>query len=155
MVCQWGLCRKAFVWCVQKKTFVWCVQDQKGICMVCQWGWSRKAFVWFVQKSICMACPEKHLYGVSVKVKSGEIGAGSICHPMLPIFNLPEILKKFVHNWKHTTGVTPVKNAKININKTITDGGVALPTWLLTIVMMSSDLRSLRISRNAKDSREG
>ena len=31
-------------------------------------------------------------------------------------------------------------------NKTITDGGVAPPTILLTIVMMSSNIKSLRIS---------
>ena len=37
-----------------------------------------------------------------------------------------------------------------NNNKTITDGGVAPPTILLTIVMMSSNLKSLRISRNSK-----
>ena len=41
------------------------------------------------------------------------------------------------------------------INKTITDGGVASPTLLQTIVMVSSNLKSLRISRNSKDSREG
>ena len=40
-------------------------------------------------------------------------------------------------------------------NNAITDGGVAPPTLLLTIVMMSSNLKSLRISRNSKDSREG
>ena len=40
-------------------------------------------------------------------------------------------------------------------NNAITDGGVAPPTILLTIVMMSSNLKSLRISRNSKDSREG
>ena len=37
---------------------------------------------------------------------------------------------------------------------TITDGGVAPPTLLLTIVMISLNLKSLRISRNSKDSRE-
>ena len=37
----------------------------------------------------------------------------------------------------------------------ITDGGVAPPEILLTLVMMSSNLKSLRISRNSKDSREG
>ena len=40
-------------------------------------------------------------------------------------------------------------------NNTITDGGVAPPTLLQTIVMVSSNLKSLRISRNSKDSREG
>ena len=35
-------------------------------------------------------------------------------------------------------------------NNAITDGGVAPPTILLTIVMMSSNLKSLRISRNSK-----
>ena len=51
--------------------------------------------------------------------------------------------------------VLMMKMAIVQYNKTITDGGVALPTWLLSIVMMSSDLRRLRISRNAKYSREG
>ena len=41
------------------------------------------------------------------------------------------------------------------INKTITDGGVAPPPLLLTIVLMSSNLKNLRISRNSKDSIEG
>ena len=36
------------------------------------------------------------------------------------------------------------------LNNAITDGGVAPPTILLTIVMMSSNLKSLRISRNSK-----
>ena len=36
-------------------------------------------------------------------------------------------------------------------NNAITDGGVAPPPLLLTIVMMSSNLKSLRISRNFKD----
>ena len=40
-------------------------------------------------------------------------------------------------------------------NNTITDGGVAPPTLLLTIVMISSIFNSLRISRNSKDSRRG
>ena len=39
-------------------------------------------------------------------------------------------------------------------NNAITDGGVAPPTLLLTIVMMSSNLKSLIISRNSKDSRD-
>ena len=38
---------------------------------------------------------------------------------------------------------------------TITDGGVASPPLLLTIVMMSSNSKSLRISQNSKDSGEG
>ena len=46
-------------------------------------------------------------------------------------------------------------NDKGKYNNAITDGGVAPPTILLTIVMMSSNLKSLRISRNSKDSREG
>ena len=41
------------------------------------------------------------------------------------------------------------------LNNAITDGGVAPPEILLTIVMMSSNLKSLRISINSKDSREG
>ena len=40
-------------------------------------------------------------------------------------------------------------------NNAITDGGVAPPPLLLTIVMMSSNLKSLRIFRNFKDSIEG
>ena len=40
------------------------------------------------------------------------------------------------------------------VNNAITDGGVAPPTILLTIVMMSSNLKSLIISRNSKDSRD-
>ena len=40
-------------------------------------------------------------------------------------------------------------------NNAITDGGVAPPPLLLTIVMMSSNLKNLRISRNSKDSKEG
>ena len=43
----------------------------------------------------------------------------------------------------------------IKVNNTITDGGVASPPLLLTIVMCSSNSKSLRISRNSKDSREG
>ena len=42
-----------------------------------------------------------------------------------------------------------------NMNNTITDGGVALPPLLLTIVITFSNLRSLSISRNSRDSREG
>ena len=34
-------------------------------------------------------------------------------------------------------------------NNAITDGGVALPKFLLTIVMKFSNFRSLRISRNS------
>ena len=41
------------------------------------------------------------------------------------------------------------------INNAITDGGVAPPEILLTIVMMSSNFKSLRISRNSKGCREG
>ena len=48
-----------------------------------------------------------------------------------------------------------IKKSHEYINKTITDGGVASPTLLQTIVMVSSNLKSLRISRNSKDSREG
>ena len=44
---------------------------------------------------------------------------------------------------------------RYNGNNAITDGGVAPPEILLTIVMMSSNLKSLRISRNSKDCREG
>ena len=44
---------------------------------------------------------------------------------------------------------------KTNFNNAITDGGVAPPEILLTIVMMSSNFKSLRISRNSKDCREG
>ena len=40
-------------------------------------------------------------------------------------------------------------------NNAITDGGVAPPEILLTLVMMSSNLKSLRISRNSKGCREG
>ena len=101
-----GMSRKTFVWCVSevcpekhlygvsRKAFVWCVQKtfvrfvQKSICVVCP-----ENFCMVCPENICMACPEKHLYGLSVKVKSGEIEARSICHPMLQIFNLPEILK--------------------------------------------------------------
>ena len=36
----------------------------------------------------------------------------------------------------------------------ITDGGVALPKFLLTIVMKLSNFKSLRISRNSKDSKK-
>ena len=44
-------------------------------------------------------------------------------------------------------GVEPVSGP----NNAITDGGVAPPPLLLTIVMMSSNLKSIRISRNFKD----
>ena len=48
------------------------------------------------------------------------------------------------------------KNKKvIEKNNAITDGGLAPPPLLLTIVMMSSNLKSLRIFRNFKDSIEG
>ena len=40
------------------------------------------------------------------------------------------------------------------INNAITDGGVALPKFLLTIVMKLSNFKSLRISRNSKDSKK-
>ena len=40
-------------------------------------------------------------------------------------------------------------------NNAITDGGVALPKFPLTIVMKFSNFKSLRISRNSKDSKEG
>ena len=43
----------------------------------------------------------------------------------------------------------------LKFNNAITDGGVAPPEILLTIVMVSSNLKSLRISRNSKDCREG
>ena len=46
--------------------------------------------------------------------------------------------------------VQPPSLVMIKINNAITDGGVAPPTILLTIVMMSSNLKSLRISRNSK-----
>ena len=39
-------------------------------------------------------------------------------------------------------------------NNAITDGGVALPKFLLTIVMKFSNFKSLRISRNSKDSKK-
>ena len=45
--------------------------------------------------------------------------------------------------------------AKFTVNNAITDGGVAPPPLLLTIVMMSSNLKSPRIFRNFKDSIEG
>ena len=41
------------------------------------------------------------------------------------------------------------------LNNAITDGGVAPPPLLLTIVMLSSNLKNLRISRNSKDSIDG
>ena len=37
------------------------------------------------------------------------------------------------------------------VNNAITDGGVALPKFPLTIVMKFSNFKSLRISRNSKD----
>ena len=39
----------------------------------------------------------------------------------------------------------------LNCNNAITDGGVALPKFPLTIVMKFSNFKSLRISRNSKD----
>ena len=65
-------------------------------------------------------------------------------HPQPPNF---KDLK--LHLWPEITLMN------YDINNAITDGGVAPPTILLTIVMMSSNLKSLRISRNSKDSREG
>ena len=72
---------------------------------------------------------------------------------------LEEIQQKKVFNNKKqkysTTNGKILNNqqrkGKKRRNNAITDGGVALPKFPLTIVMKFSNFKSLRISRNSKD----
>ena len=62
----------------------------------------------------------------------------------------PRLISRCHHQHSRPPPLALIKVDIIVINNAITDGGVAPPTILLTIVMMSSNLKSLRISRNSK-----